>query len=323
MIITEFVMTLQDELEKRELTEATILQYIKTLINLHKKIFNHEQIKSLNFLKHLDKVENAIAENYKDNTQKNIYNTLTSILFPYKEKKGYKKVYDFYKEKANNLGDKLQKETNKNEKTESQKENWIAWQDILKIRNELHSETDNIIKKKNITEKDYETLLKNVVLSLYTYLPPRRNEYQNILIVPNDKDLDDKKNYYVLDDKKFILNSYKTSKKYGSQEIEIPNELEKAISNYLNFHTLYNNNKKKKKNFEIPLLVNKSGQPLIQVNSLTRILNKIFKKNIGASMLRHIYLSDKYGDELEEMKEDSKAMGHSLGIQKEYIKNDE
>jgi len=323
MIITDFVMNLQEELEKRDLSEATTLQYIKTLINLHKKIFNHEQIKSLNFLKNLDKVEETISENYKDNTQKNIYNTLSSILHPLKEKKGYKKVYDFYKNKANDLGDKLQKETNKNEKSNTQKENWMEWKDILKIRDELHDETNNIIKKKNITEKDYETLLKNVVLSLYTYLPPRRNEYQNIIIVPNDKDLRDDKNYYVVDENKLVLNKYKTSKKYGSQEIEIPTGLETAIKNYLNFHTLYNSNKKKKKDFEIPLLVNRAGQPLIQVNSLTRILNKIFKKNIGASMLRHIYLSDKYGEELDEMKEDSKAMGHSLSIQKEYIKNDE
>lgn len=316
-------MQLQEDLEKRDLSEATTLQYIKTLINLHKKIYNHEQIKSLNFLKHVDKIEDVISENYKDNTQKSIYNTLSSILHPLKEKKGYKKVYEFYKEKANDLGDKIQKETNKNEKTDTQKENWMSWDDILKIRNELHDDVDNIKKKKNISEKDYETLLKNVVLSLYTYLPPRRNEYQNILIVPNDKDLDDKKNYYVLDENKFILNSYKTSKKYGSQEIEVPDELEKAISNYLLYHTLFNNNKKKKKDYEIPLLVNRSGQPLTQVNSLTRILNKIFKKNIGASMLRHIYLSDKYGDELDEMKEDADAMGHGLNMQKQYIKKDE
>lgn len=323
MIITDFVMNLQEELEKRDLSEATTLQYIKTLLNIHKKIYNHDQLKNLNFLKNLEKVEETITENYKENTQKNIYNILSSILHPHKDKKGFKKVYEFYKDKANDLGDKIQKETNKNEKTQTQKENWIEWKDVLKIRDELHEEVNTIKTKKNITQKDYETLLKNVVLSLFTYLPPRRNEYQNVLIVPNDKDISDDKNYYVIDENKFILNKYKTAKKYGKQEIEVPDELQTAIKNYLLYHTLYNSNKKKKKNYSIPLLVDKNGEPLIQVNSITRILNKIFKKNIGASMLRHIYLSDKYSDELEEMKEDSKAMGHSLAIQKEYIKNDE
>jgi hypothetical protein len=39
-------------------------------------------------------------------------------------------------------------------------------------------------------------------------------------------------------------------------------------------------------------------------------------------MLRHIFLSSKYGNTLEEMKEDSSAMGHSVSQQKDYIKID-
>jgi hypothetical protein len=39
-------------------------------------------------------------------------------------------------------------------------------------------------------------------------------------------------------------------------------------------------------------------------------------------MLRHIYLSEKYGDTLNEMKKDSLAMGHSLEVQRSYVKND-
>ena len=322
MIITEFVMNLQEELEKRDLTESSVLQYIKILINLHKKIYNHEQIKSLNFLKDLNKVEEAIEDNYKENTQKNIYNSLSSILFPLKEKKGFKKVYEFYNSKGKELNTKVSDKNSSGEKTETQKDNWIEWSDVIKIRNDLHDEVDKIKLKKNITEKDYETLLKNLVISLYTYLPPRRNEYQSLLLTPTEKELDENKNYYVIDEHKIILNNYKTSKKYGKQEIEIPDDLKDAVRNYLQFHTLYSSNKKKKKQFEIPFLVNRNGEPLVQVNSLTRILNKVFKKNIGASMLRHIYLSDKYGDEIEEMKDDAESMGHSLNQQKDYVKKD-
>jgi hypothetical protein len=49
-------------------------------------------------------------------------------------------------------------------------------------------------------------------------------------------------------------------------------------------------------------------------------LNKAFGKKIGASALRHIYLSDKYGDSVEEKKKDAAAMAHSLSEQNEYIK---
>jgi hypothetical protein len=61
---------------------------------------------------------------------------------------------------------------------------------------------------------------------------------------------------------------------------------------------------------------------LDKINSITRILNKVIGKGVGSSMLRHSYLSNKYGDKLKEQADDAKAMSHSLGQQKDYIKND-
>ena len=61
-------------------------------------------------------------------------------------------------------------------------------------------------------------------------------------------------------------------------------------------------------------------------NGLTKLLTRIFTrdldKKISSSMLRHIYLSEKYGKELEERKKDSHNMLHSLEQQKNYIKTD-
>ena len=68
-----------------------------------------------------------------------------------------------------------------------------------------------------------------------------------------------------------------------------------------------------------------NGEPLKNVNSMTLLLNSIFEKNIGSSMLRHIYLSDRFGDylpKLKEMQEVSKKMSHSSNMQQEYIKKD-
>jgi hypothetical protein len=54
---------------------------------------------------------------------------------------------------------------------------------------------------------------------------------------------------------------------------------------------------------------------------ITRILNKIFGKNIGSSMLRNMYLTNKYGDMVEELKEDTSDMGTSIGTApNNYIK---
>ena len=54
---------------------------------------------------------------------------------------------------------------------------------------------------------------------------------------------------------------------------------------------------------------------------MIRILNKVFGRKVSSSMLRHSYLSSKYAKINEEQKEDADAMGHSTGMQKDYIKN--
>jgi hypothetical protein len=56
---------------------------------------------------------------------------------------------------------------------------------------------------------------------------------------------------------------------------------------------------------------------------ITKSLNRIFKKKVGASMLRHFYDTHKYGAILKEMKNDAMMMSHSLAEQKNYVKFDE
>jgi integrase len=63
-----------------------------------------------------------------------------------------------------------------------------------------------------------------------------------------------------------------------------------------------------------------NGKPLDKVNSITRILNKIFGKAVASSMLRHSYLTHKNGPALESMKETAKAMGHSVPTAMTYVK---
>ena len=124
-------------------------------------------------------------------------------------------------------------------------------------------------------------------------------------------------NYFDPKTNKFIFNVYKTDNKYGEQVIDVPQELLEVLELYIRFHPLV-----KKKNPEnVPLLVNYSGVPFKAQNAITRILNKIFKKNISSSMLRHIYLSSKYGPELKEREKDASLMAHSVQQATSYIKD--
>jgi hypothetical protein len=129
-----------------------------------------------------------------------------------------------------------------------------------------------------------------------------------------DKDDNKEFNYIDMKNKEFIFNKYKTSKTkdFGQQKIKISDELYNVIK-------LYNKFRSKDSDF---LLLNYEGKELNKINDITKILNSIFKpKLVSSSLLRHIYLSSKYGSVLKEMKEDANIMAHSIDMQKDYIKN--
>jgi integrase len=122
-------------------------------------------------------------------------------------------------------------------------------------------------------------------------------------------------NYYDMKGRRFIFNQYKTAKRYGQQIEDLPSELVDALNLYVKFHPL-------RKQASFPLLVNYMGEELHPVNGITRALNKIFGKNLGSSMLRHIFLTEKYGgSKVDEKEEDARKMAHSVAVQQAiYVK---
>jgi hypothetical protein len=210
----------------------------------------------------------------------------------------------------------------KNEKTETQKKNWITWAEVEKKKNELMAEVDKFKDNKELKAGEYDTLLQFVILSLFTDIPPRRNQdYLDMYIVKKHTEgMPADKNYFDVATKRFIFNKYKTSKKYGVQVENVTPALFEHLSTYLKHHALWKNSKAR--GTPQKFFVTRVGEPLIALNTITRILNKIFGKKVGATLLRHIYLSDKFGDTVEEMKKDSAMMAHGAGVQRAYIKID-
>lgn len=304
MKITEFMLNLSNKLtEAGERCENTANAYIKTLCLLN----NKEPFKNLAFLKKTSEIDRKISE-YAESSQKTIYTSIASVLSFFKDKPTYKKAYNHYYEmmmgKARSMS-----EIDKAEKTTREKENWIEWNEVKEKQRQLTEEVDMFANLKSITENQFNTLLKLVVLSLYTETPPRRN--QDYLDMYVGKATTDSKNYLDLSAKQFVFNKFKTSKTYGQQVIDIPEPLMKIIKIYLKHHP-------SKSKTDYKFLVYYDGSPMVIVNSITRILNKVFGKNIGSSMLRHIYLSSKY--DIKEMEEDATAMGHSVSEQRNYLR---
>lgn len=309
----EFVNKLVSSLkEQRGLSDISISTYLRNL----KKLNNDQPIKDLKFLKDTNKILDKLKD-YKENTKRNYLISIVgalSVLTKPADKKLYKQYHDLMINKAVEIKEKV----NPNEMTEQQEKNWISWDQVLKRYDELTNDVKTFIKNKTLTEQQYNTMLYWVILSLYVKHKVKRNkDYQLLYVVKKYiPELDKDKNYYDISEKEMIFNNYKTAKTYGQVKEKVSPELVDILSAYLKHHPLYNTKIEK----PLPLLVHKDGSPLDKVNSMTRILNKIFDKNIGSSMLRHIMLTDKYGNMIEEQKKDAIGMGHSIQTQKEYIK---
>lgn len=310
--ISEFMLGLSKRLkEEKGITESSADAYLRTLYVLNDK----KPFKNLSFLRNVEDIQKRIME-YAPSTQKNVIATITSVL-SITPGPIYKKLYRTYgemlKEKQTALaevrGDTL-------EKTPKEKENWVSWEDVEKQREDLKEEVAKFAGQKAITPAQYERLLQYMVLSLYTYLPPRRNlDYQQMYVVKKWTDkLPTDRNYLDLAGKRFIFNRFKTVKSSGVQMADIPEELMGIIKQYLKFHALG------KSKGDFVFLAKPDGSPLTTVNGITRLLNKLFGKKVGSSMLRHSYLSKKYGPVLEEMRADSEAMAHDGPTQMTYIR---
>ena len=310
----EFMLNLQKRLSEktygnppRNISETTTSAYIKTLTILNDK----KPFKNLTFLKNTDDIMKKIAT-YAESTKKTILASITSILALEKEKAGYKKVYKFYHDKMMEKA-KTQKAEETPVANEKQTENWLTWEEVLKKRNDLKEACDGFVNEKTLSPAQFNTLLSYVILSLYSEVPPRRNQdYLNMDVykaLKKDKldELSKDKNYLIVlkgVPTEFIFNVYKTSKTYGQQKVAIPPALRDVLSTYIK--------RVGSKAKQTPLLKTPKA------NAITRILNKVFGKKVGSSMLRHIYLSSKY--DISEMKEDATGMGHSLNEQREYLK---
>lgn len=298
-----FEKKLIEKFNEKGLSPKTIALYMRNLQMLN----DSKPIRSLAFLKDKDKIKQTLQK-YQLNTQRNFYITICSITKGMNQPKIHKLYYD----DLNDSNKTIKEQESKGLKTEKQEKNWIEWDDVLAHREELKEKVSSI-KSKKLTASQYDALLKYVVLSLYTWIAPRRNtdftEMYVVKKVPNTE-----RNYYETDTQKFHFNKFKTAKTDGPVTVDIPVELQQVLKQYMKH---YRNSELEDK----PLLLLFTGKTLNNSNSITRILNSIFKKNISSTMLRHSYLSSKYGNLKGEMEKDAHDMSHSVSTQQGiYVK---
>lgn len=178
---------------------------------------------------------------------------------------------------------------------------------------QLHQFVDKLAERKYDSIKKLENYL--LIKLMVTY--PLRNDLQDIALTWDKRDLTRDQNMLyipVLPDEPAVLSlpHYKTSKTHGRVMIRLDPSLTPDIQLLSEDSRRY-------------LFASDKGEPLSSSN-FTHRLNKIFLKEFGvkisSTLIRKIYLTGKYGQILENMRQDAQLMGHNLQTQQNsYISN--
>ena len=285
-----FTDTIRKEIgDKRKLRPSSINAYVGNINKLHKSMFDTE-IKDLDFLKDREKVMSTI-EDKKLSTRKTYLASIVVTLMAFDKDE---KLISYYRDEMEELAKKFNADMEEQSKSDVQNKNWVSLESLRKVmrkyRNELNEK--GIFKKEadSLTNKEFDLLQKWIVASLYLLdeNPPLRNNY--IMETISNAD------YEKLTDKQ------KTEKNY----VVIKSRNSKSF------------------NKSGHLLLNSKKEPMT-ANGLTKYLQKTFAptgKNISSSMIRHIFISDKFPAQNKEKDAVSEKMLHSTEQQTLYSKKD-
>ena len=232
-------------LDKTELSTNSKISYKSNM----KKIFvlSKRKTHGFTYLKNIENIKKTINENnLSKSAQKMLYISISQVT---KGIPGYKKLSNKYKKISLEITKELNKQYSKNEMTDKQKKTLIPYNDLIEKVKLLGLEWDK--KKSKTTKKKY--LLG--VMYVFSKFTPRLN-YSNMKIINEEKLDNDKDNFLLYKNKKYIviLNDYKTKRQYG----KIQYELEDKMNNILNKMKVYYQNYL----FES----NKGGLPMITNN---------------------------------------------------------
>lgn len=301
---TPFMEGLVDTIVKERGTqEATAHKYVREAQSLN----GGSPFASLKFLLDHEQVMEVLAR-YTNSTRRSKLGGILTLLKVAPPKGGTKQRTQRARQVYEDTVQKLRKEMdeNTNTLTDTQRGSWMDWREVVRRR-------DRLVRDAMKPGASHRVLLRAVVVGLYTYQPPRRNEYSRMLVVDNQADATDNTNYLVTGGPmQFIFRRYKTSKEFGEQLIKVAAPLERLLRVYLDRHPL-------KQQDAHPFLVEQNGQPVAASNGITLLLNEALGKGISSTMLRHIFLTEKLGDVLATRRRLAHAMAHSIEMQTDYI----
>ncbi len=298
---------------KPNIKRSTIDTYIRNLERV-KVLLKQENYEFLEGSETITEIQN-MGKSYT--TKRNYYNSIIIFLQAYKYPQS---VIDKYIE-ARDQGNQEYEEAQESGKiSDKQSENFVPKQDIIDMINKMGQKLKGVKFKDNFTQTEFNLLQKYILFNIYIRLP-LRNDVAGMITINkrqyNKLKLDDKvSNNYLVNSSQgmfMVLNEYKTSAKYAEKVIEIPKDLQRWLRSYIKVNGL-------------GVLFKSNRGNAYTRNQLSQIFMKTSQeylgKNISTTLLRKIYLSDKYSEVKKEMAKDAYIMGHSVETQQKIYTKD-
>jgi hypothetical protein len=286
----DYFLFLKDSITIKENSKTTYINALKALINkfntsLHNIIYNPK------------KYATQFISKFTLNTQKTYFTAVLTLMNHSNLKNTDRKLYNEWYTYFIDVKRAYIRQLSQHEPTERQKDAHVNWEEAIKA------------KDKYPIGSDY-----NLVLAMYTMIPPRRQwDYMRVRVYTDTKDkpkmdhnhihLNAEKGAYI------FLNEYKTVKTMKNYFKSLPEELVKVIKASLDL---------KPRQY---LFVKRDNQPYDTVQSFTFWTNYIFKKafnnpKISVNTLRHSYENyiqqSKPDMTARERMQTARDMGHSV-----------
>ena len=265
----------------------------------------------------INETTQAVIENHKDiidslkESSPNVRKTRLSafVVFIEKAEKAEKALEAFRKVMKEDIP-KCMEQAEEQKQNAKQKQGMIPWRDVMKKYHDWEKTALPLMEKDKLTAQEFYRVQMYVLLSCMLLIEPRRTlDWTAFKINKADESKD---NFLKFVKRKpfLIFNTYKTAGKYGQQTVACPPKLAKIL---LRWKTISPHDF---------LLMNFSQTGPFLGSNMPKLLNSFFEKPISTSILRHIFLTEKYKDlpPLKDMNDTAAAMGTSVATMLTYVK---
>jgi len=298
-------MTIIDIIKKNRpnLSQSSLRTYNSIIKNLAKRLEISIEDKE-DVTKHLGKIMDHLKENKEARVRKTI---IASLITLFDRDEAGSKTYEALRSAMMQDIKETEKQDEKMEMTDTQKENWMDYETIMKMYKDLEKVAKPLLAKSSLNKDEFKTVNTYVLLSCLLLISPRRS--LDYTAFKHHKEKIDPENDNYMDAKKsqFVFNRYKTVRNYGTSRVSIPPKLKKIMNDW------------SKLNDNEYVFLDSRMQPLNQTK-LNTILNNFFQLRIGTSMLRHIFLTHTLKNVPKEIFQQAKDMGHSVAQAIKYVK---